>query len=228
MVLVGEGADELFGGYSIFEFAKTARGPMLWKLFQIYRRYADRRYGAQFAAFYRIMNGYLARTKGDLFSAVRLFECSNQLPNQYVMKVDKASMSVGVEARTPYLDRRIAEIAFRLNSDALISNGQNKYALRAMAERHELLPESITRRAKFGASMAVSWMNNSPEFRRYAAHVILAHDGWTDRLGLRQAMTAFFEDRRQSYPFPFALSNLRILAWRLLLITLWSKRYLSV
>ena len=97
-----------------------------------------------------------------------------------------------------------------------------------MAERHGLLPESITQRAKFGASMAVSWMDSSPEFRRYAANIVLAPNGWTDRLNLRRAMTAFFEDGRQSYPFPFALSNLRILAWRLLLLALWSKRYLSV
>jgi asparagine synthase (glutamine-hydrolysing) len=42
-----------------------------------------------------------------------LFETRNQLPNNYVMKVDKASMSVSVEARVPYLDQRVAEVAYR-------------------------------------------------------------------------------------------------------------------
>ena len=41
-----------------------------------------------------------------------LFESRRQLPNQYVMKVDKASMAESVEARAPYLDRRVAELAY--------------------------------------------------------------------------------------------------------------------
>ncbi|HXI93056.1 MAG TPA: asparagine synthase (glutamine-hydrolyzing), partial [Blastocatellia bacterium] len=117
VVLVGEGSDELFGGYSIFDAALRARGPMTWKLFQLYRRYAGRRYGSHFAKYAAIMRRYLGESNGDLFSAVRLFESRNQLPNNYVMKVDKASMSVSVEARAPFLDRRVAELAYRTPSD---------------------------------------------------------------------------------------------------------------
>ena len=89
VVLVGEGSDELFGGYPIFTAAQQGRGPVLWRLFQLYRRYAGRRYGGQFAAFAAIMQRYLAQCGGSMFGAVRLFESRNQLPNNYVMKVDK-------------------------------------------------------------------------------------------------------------------------------------------
>src|SRR6185369_1952535 len=81
VVLVGEGSDELFGGYGVFDFALQASGPMTWKLFQLYRRYAGRRYGSNFAKFAAIMKRYLDDANGDLFSAVRLFESRNQLPN---------------------------------------------------------------------------------------------------------------------------------------------------
>ena len=96
-----------------------------------------------------------------------------------------------------------------------------------MAERHRLLPEAITRRPKFGASIAASWMDDSEEFRGYARDVILARDGWTDKLGLRGAMTDFFAGRRAGYAFPRAISIFSNLAWRLLLLHLWSNRYLK-
>ena len=226
VVLVGEGSDEIFGGYSIFGAAQQVRGPIVWRLFQLYRRYAGRRYGGQFAAFAAIMRGYLARSGGNLFDAVRLFESRNQLPNNYVMKVDKASMSVSVEARAPYLDRRVAELAYSMPADFLLAEGTDKFILRRLAEKHRLLPQEITRRPKYGASIAASWMDESVEFRRYAREVILARDGWADPLGLRGAMTDFFDGHRRGYRFPRAISLFSNLAWRLLLLNLWSRKYL--
>lgn len=225
VVLVGEGADELFGGYPIFDAASRARGPMTWRLFQLYRGYAGRRYGSHFAKFAATMRRYLGNTNRNLFEAVRLFESRNQLPNNYVMKVDKASMSVSVEARAPYLDRRIAELAYRTPAHCLLKDGANKYLLRSMAERFHLLPIEITRREKFGASIAASWMDDSQKFREYARKVILDSNGWVDELGLRDAMTDYFSGKRKGYAFPRAISIFSNLAWRLLLLNLWSRRY---
>jgi asparagine synthase (glutamine-hydrolysing) len=227
VVLVGEGADELFGGYTIFDATQGSKWPISWRLFQLYRRYAGRRYGRQFQQFRSVMNNYLKQSNGELFDAVRLFESRNQLPNNYVMKVDKASMSVSVEARAPFLDRRIAELAYKTPADCLVAGGSNKALLRSMAERFQLLPAEITRRPKFGASIAASWMDESVAFRDYAQHVILDRNGWVDELGLRPAMTDYFEGSRQGYTFPRAISIFSNLAWRLLLLNLWSRRYAS-
>jgi asparagine synthase (glutamine-hydrolysing) len=227
VVLVGEGSDELFGGYPIFQAALDARGPMAWRLFQLYRRYAGRRYGSQFPKFFAIMRGYLKEVGGDMFQAVRLFETRNQLPNNYVMKVDKASMSVSVEARAPFLDRRLAEVAYRTPAEYLLKDRTNKHLLRSMAEKYELLPIEITRREKFGASIAASWMDESLKFRGYARQVILDRKGWVDELGLRPAMTDYFDRARVGYGFPRAISLFSNLAWRLLLLNLWSRRFLS-
>ncbi len=226
VVLVGEGADELFGGYSIFDAAvQNSSWPTSWRLFQLYRRYAGRRYGNQFPRFRSVMRGYLQQTGDDMFGAVKLFESRNQLPNNYVMKVDKASMSVSVEARAPFLDRRIAEIAYRTPSKYLRVGDSNKELLRSTAERFDLLPREITRRPKFGASIAASWMDESETFREYARSVILDGNGWIDELGLRPAMTDYFSGKRQGYTFPRAISIFSNLAWRLLLLNLWSRRY---
>ena len=122
VVLVGEGADELFGGYDVFRSSES-QTLVDWWLFQLYRRYCGRRYGRYFGAFRALMRDYLNSVNGDRFDAIRLFETRNQLPNNYVMKVDKASMSVSVEARVPYLDQRVAEIAYRIPKSLLLSEG---------------------------------------------------------------------------------------------------------
>jgi asparagine synthase (glutamine-hydrolysing) len=228
VVLVGEGSDELFGGYPIFETARCLKGPVTWRLFQLYRRYAGRRYGGQFWRFARIMRKYLRDADGDWFHAVRLFESRNQLPNNYVMKVDKASMSVSVEARTPFLDRRVAVRACRIGADQLLGPEGPKAILRSMAERFALLPREITRRPKTGSSIAASWMDESEKFRGYARQVILDRDGWVDKLGLRPAMTDYFNGTRKGYAFPSAIGIFSNLAWRLLLLNLWSRRYVRV
>ncbi len=227
VVLVGEGADELFGGYPIFAAAARQCGPMPWRLFQLYRRYAGRRYGGQFPEFASIMRNYVAQSGGSMFDAVRLFETRNQLPNNYVMKVDKASMSVSVEARAPYLDRRVAALAYGMPKRFLLAEGTDKLVLRRMAERHRLLPTEITRRPKYGASIAASWMDESADFRAYAREIVLSRDGWAARLGLQRAMRDFFDGRSRGYRFPRAIGIFSHLAWLLLLLNLWSRKYLA-
>jgi asparagine synthase (glutamine-hydrolysing) len=224
VVLVGEGADELFGGYDVFR-SSDSRAPADWWLFQLYRHYCGRRYGRYFGAFRALMRDYLNSVNGYRFDAVRLFETRNQLPNNYVMKVDKASMSVSVEARVPYLDQRVAEIAYRIPKSLLLAEGTEKNVLRRVARRFRLLPEETLARPKLGGSMAASWLDEQPAFRSFAKDVILAHGGWTQALGLRPAMVDYFVNNRAGYAFPRAVSIFRNLAWRLLILEMWSSAY---
>ncbi len=224
VVLVGEGADELFGGYDIFRLPDRLG---LWQQFRLYQKYAGRRHGRFFGEFHRIMVDYLRQGGGDAFHAVRLFESRRQLPNQYVMKVDKASMAESVEARTPYLDRRVAELAYRTPREWLLRGGENKYLLRALARRQGLLPEAISGRQKFGASIAASWMDEDAGFRQFTRDTLLSAGSFTNQLGLDRAMRAYFDEGRSGHAFPRALSIFRNLAWRLLLLELWGRHYLK-
>lgn len=226
VVLVGEGADELFGGYrGRFEPGVTASPwPLDARLFALYRRYIGRRHGRCFGHYRQRMHEHLVSTRGDLFAAIRLFETRDQLPNQYVMKVDKASMSVSVEARTPFLDERVARIAYRIPGDLLVDDGGVKLLLRETARRYELLPESILTREKFGAAIDTGWMDASTTIRDYARTVALDASGWAEPLGLARAMRAYFQEGRSGFPFPSALSIFQSVAWRLVLLNLWSRR----
>jgi asparagine synthase (glutamine-hydrolysing) len=224
VVLVGEGADELFGGYDIFNVPARLG---LWQQFRLYQRYSGRRHGKLFGAFHNVMREYLQAGHGDSFHTVRLFESRRQLPNHYVMKLDKASMAESVEARAPYLDRRVAEFAYRTPREWLLRDNQNKYLMRALARQHALLPAQASDRIKFGAPLAAGWMDDDAGFRAFARERVLSGDSQTRRLGLGDAMRAYYDEGRSGYPFPASLSLFRNLAWRLLLLELWSAHYLG-
>jgi asparagine synthase (glutamine-hydrolysing) len=222
-VLVGEGADEIFGGYDIFRLPRQLG---LWGQFRLYQKYAGRRHGRIFREFHSIFGEYLDAASGTTFDAVRLFESRRQLPNNYVMKVDKASMAESVEARAPYLDRRVAELAYRTPAAWLLRNGENKYLLRSLARRDHLLPTDISGRQKFGGSIAAGWMSDNPQFRRFARDRLLSGT-WCGKLGLAAAMRRFFDRGRLGDRFPGALSVYSNVAWRVLLLELWSGFYLE-
>ncbi len=172
------------------------------------------------------MRRYLALTNGDLFNAIRLFESREQLSNNFVMKVDKASMSASVEARVPFLDTRVAEIAYQVPRDFLIDRQHGvKSLLVSMAMRYDILPREIVQQKKFGIGLPPEWMDTSTTFREFARGVILNDEGWVDELGYRHAMTSFFHRNIQGYGFPKAISIFRNLAWKLLLLNLWSRHY---
>lgn len=229
VVLVGEGSDEIFGGYPDFVTA-GGQGPEAVGLFRralrLYRWFSGRRWGSELLPLMHLLRGLDAESGGDGFSSVRLFETRHQLPSNYNMKVDRASMAASVEARVPFLDQRVAEEGFRTPREMLLRDGTNKFLLRHMAERHELLPRQTTRREKLGGSIAATWMEDSPAFRSFAREVILDPAGMTARLGLLRAMEDYFLRGRQGYRSPSGLSILSIVAWRLLMLNLWARRYL--
>ena len=78
------------------------------------------------------------------------------LPDNGLALVDRSTMSVGLEARVPLLDRRLVEYAFSLPPARLLEPGRTKIAFRRAVE--PWVPEQIRTRAKAGFS---------PPFRRW-------------------------------------------------------------
>jgi asparagine synthase (glutamine-hydrolysing) len=228
VVLVGEGSDELFGGYTNYVKSggeETDRLAAWRRVLRLYRWYSGRRWGRELYRFYHTVRNLAREAGGDYFATVRLFETRHQLPHCYNMKVDKASMAVSVEARVPFLDVRVAREGYRTPRNLLLKDGTNKHLLRRVAERYQLLPREIAQREKFGASMASTWMDEVPGFRAFARDVVLDSAGWARSLGIERAMRDYFDRGRQGYRFPHPLSIFSIVAWRLLLLNLWSRHY---
>jgi asparagine synthase (glutamine-hydrolysing) len=79
------------------------------------------------------------------------------LPDDILVKSDRMTMSVGLEARMPFLDRRVIELAFSLPDDLKFGNGSGKYILRKILSKY--LDDAMFNRPKKGFSMPLAeWL----------------------------------------------------------------------
>jgi asparagine synthase (glutamine-hydrolysing) len=73
------------------------------------------------------------------------------MPNDPLVKVDRMSMAHGLEVRSPFLDRRLVELAFRIPAERKFAGQQGKILLRHLARRR--LPEGLWQLPKRGFTM---------------------------------------------------------------------------
>ena len=79
------------------------------------------------------------------------------MPNDPLVKVDRMSMAHGLEIRSPFLDRRLVELAFRIPAERKFSGQQGKILLRRLARQR--LPEGVWQAPKRGFTMPLkSWL----------------------------------------------------------------------
>ena len=79
------------------------------------------------------------------------------LPDDILVKVDRAAMAVSLETRAPFLYHEVVGLAWRLPLPIKIHRRQGKWALRQVLYRH--VPKELVERPKmgFGVPMA-SWL----------------------------------------------------------------------
>lgn len=93
----------------------------------------------------------------DQASKMMYWDSLTYLPDDILCKVDRAAMATSLETRVPFLDHRVAELAWRLPLHMKIRGGESKWALRQVLYKH--VPRQLIERPKAGFGIPVGqWL----------------------------------------------------------------------
>jgi len=140
------------------------------------------------------------------------------LPDDILAKVDRATMSVGLEGREPLLDQRLVEWLAQIPGSLKIKNGIKKYLLKEIV--HKYIPRTIMERPKQGFGVPVNlWFKNDLKdyFENYLSEKSLSKHNLLNAKMIQNTMKAY---RNQN-------DKVTIKLWNLLMFQMWYERWMS-
>lgn len=112
------------------------------------------------------------------------------LPDDILVKVDRASMAVSLEVRAPFLDRDLMDFAWSLPMGMKVRGGQGKWLLRRLVDRH--VPAVLMNRPKMGFGIPLDQWLRGP-LREWAESLLsderLKQEGFFDPALIRMTWT---------------------------------------
>jgi asparagine synthase (glutamine-hydrolysing) len=218
VILSGEGADELFGGYPTYlghkiapkydalpafvrngakrlAFALPASGKKVTFEYLLKRFVTDaeRPWSERHLRWFG--TGLMERVPNldapgdDPLTGAMLLDYRSYLRDNLLVKVDRATMLSSVEARAPFLDRDVTAFALSLPADMRVHGFTTKWVLKKAAEKW--LPEDVIYRRKRGLSVPIaSWINRGlrAEVDRLLDPKRLREHGFVDEPGVTKML----------------------------------------
>jgi asparagine synthase (glutamine-hydrolysing) len=164
----------------------------------------------------RIAEAYLEGV--DPLSSMIAADVQSLLPDDYLVKVDRASMAFGLEVRPPLLDHELLELTATIPSSLKVRQGETKWIFKQACG--DLLPPALLARKKQGFEAPVDAWLRGPLRELFHDVVLSGSSPAAQWLNLNTAREAFDQHRS-------GRRRLGQILWSLIVLARWSELFLG-
>jgi asparagine synthase (glutamine-hydrolysing) len=215
VVLSGEGADELLGGYGRYRaycrpwpLRKAIRATGTFDGLGVFKGNICKDWHKGIANAEKLVKKF----PWSRLQRAQAIDCIDWLPHDLLIKLDRCLMANGVEGRTPFLDPIVADAAFYLPDNMKIKNKLGKSLLRQWLNRR--LPEAKPFSKKRGFTVPVGhWINRHGD----QLGALVADQPAIAEICDKNAVVTLFKNEGKEEGFA---------AWTLLFYALWHQRHI--
>jgi asparagine synthase (glutamine-hydrolysing) len=143
-----------------------------------------------------LTNGRAERVS-EMLARIQYLDQLSYLPDDILVKVDRAGMAASLETRIPFLDHRVVAFAWTLPPRFRVRNGQGKWILRQVLDRY--VPRALIDRPKMGFGIPIGdWLRGG--LRDWAESLLaedrLRREGFFNPAPIREKWAEHLSGRR--------------------------------
>lgn len=155
--------------------------------------------------------------ENNLMKYMMLYDIKTYLPDDILVKVDRATMNVALEGREPFLDHKIVEFTSKIPVDLKYKNRTSKYILRKILYKY--VPKELLDRPKMGFGIPIyEWFKRDLKklYLQYLSSERIKRDRTFNAKEVDRLLRGYLEDR--------GVNHNKL--WFLFVFQLWKEKWL--